>query len=270
MQPADESAPNEIRDSLTHETADAVVHETADAVVHETADAVVHETADAVVHETADAFTHETANETMKRRSAVWLPRSIVLAVLLHAALFVFAPDMTTANEHDAKNAEVYVIPPEVEIPDPPAEIIKPAKPVAGSIDISTDVTITSTSFEAWTPDTLAPPPTTGGEDVEGFRKWLPSMVAPRLLNPEEVERELARTYPAIMRDAGVGGQVNVTLWLDEDGAIVKAEVGSSSGYQSLDDAALKVVGVMKLTPAKNRGRPVRVIVTLPVLYRVR
>jgi protein TonB len=95
-------------------------------------------------------------------------------------------------------------------------------------------------------------------------------MVAPRLLNPEEVERELRRTYPAIMRDAGVGGQVDVNLWLDENGAIVKAEVGSSSGYQSLDDAALKVVGVMKLTPAQNRGMPVRVIVTLPVLYRVR
>ena len=253
MQPADESATNETRDSLTQETADAV-----------------HEVDDAVVHATPDAFTRETANERMKRRAAVWLPRSIVLAVLLHAALFVFAPDMTTANEHDAKNGEMYVIPPEVEIPDPPEEIPRPAMPVAGSIDISTDVTITSTSFEAWTPEMLAPPPATGGGDVEGFSAFVPSMVAPRLLNPEEVERELRRTYPAIMRDAGVGGQVDVNLWLDEDGAIVKAEVGSSSGYQSLDDAALKVVGVMKLTPAQNRGRPVRVIVTLPVLYRVR
>jgi TonB family protein len=246
MQPADESATNETRDSLTHETAGAVVHET------------------------ADAQTYETANETMKRRSAVWLPRSIVLAVLLHAALFAFAPDMTTANVHDARNGEMYVIPPEVEIPDPPEEIARPATPVAGSIDISTEVTITSTSFEAWTPEMLAPPPTTGGGDAEGFQDWLPSMLAPRLLNPEEVERELGRTYPSIMRDAGIGGEVVVTLWLDENGTIVKAEVGSSSGYRSLDEAALKVVGVMKLAPAQNRGRPVRVIVALPVWYRVR
>jgi TonB family protein len=243
MQPADESATSETTDALTYATS---------------------------THATSDVLGHETANETMKRRSAVWLPRSIVLAVLLHAALFVFAPDMTTANVHDAKNGDMYVIPPEVEMPDPPEEIVKPAKPVAGSIDISTEVTITSTSFEAWTPEMLAPPPATGGGDVEGFRAFVPSMVAPRPLNPEEVERELRRTYPAIMRDAGVGGQVDVNLWLDENGAIVKAEVGSSSGYQSLDDAALKVVGVMKLTPAQNRGMPVRVIVTLPVLYRVR
>jgi TonB family protein len=243
MQPADESATYETTDSLTHETSP---------------------------YETADVLGHETANETMKRRSAVWLPRSIVLAVLLHAALFVFAPDMTTANVHDAKNGDMYVIPPEVELPDPPEEIITPAMPVAGSIDISTDVTITSTSFEAWTPEMLAPPPATGGGDVEGFRAFVPSMVAPRLLNPEEVERVLRRTYPAMLRDAGVGGEVDVNLWLDENGTIVKAEVGGSSGYASLDDAALKVVGVMKLTPAQNRGMPVRVIVTLPVLYRVR
>jgi TonB family protein len=243
MQPADESATYETTDALTYATS---------------------------THATSDVLGHETANETMKRRSAVWLPRSIVLAVLLHAALFTFAPDMTTANVHDAKNGDMYVIPPEVEIPDPPEEIAKPAMPVAGSIDISTDVTITSTSFEAWTPDTLAPPPTTGGGDIEGFGKWTLSMVAPRLLNPEEVERELRRTYPAMLRDAGVGGEVDVNLWLDENGTIVKAEVGGSSGYASLDDAALKVVGVMKLTPAQNRGMPVRVIVTLPVLYRVR
>jgi len=245
MQPADESATNETRDTLTHEAAGAA-------------------------HEIAGAPMHETANETMKRRSAVWLPRSIVLAVLLHAALFTFVPDMTTANVYDAKNGDMYVIPPEVEIPDPPEEIARPAMPVAGSIDISTDVTMSSTSFEAWTPEKLAPPPTTGGGDVDGFRDWLPSMLAPRLLNPEEVERELRRTYPAILRDAGIGGEVDVTLWLDENGTIVKAEVGSSSGYESLDDAALKVVGVMKLAPAQNRSRPVRVIVTLPVLFRVR
>jgi protein TonB len=254
MQPADESATYETHDSLTHETADAGAPDTANAPVHDT----------------ARAQTYETANETMKRRSAVWLPRSIVLAVLLHAALFTFAPDMMTANEHDTKNGEMYVIPPEVEMPDPPEEIARPKMPVAGSIDISTEVTITSTSFEAWTPEMLAPPPTTGGGDVEGFRAFVPSMLAPRLLNPEEVERELRRTYPAILRDAGVSGEVDVNLWLDENGTIVKAEVGSSSGHQSLDDAALKVVGVMKLAPAQNRGRPVRVIVTLPVLYRVR
>jgi protein TonB len=165
----------------------------------------------------------------------------------------------------------MYVIPPEVDVPEPPERIAPPATPVAGSIDISNDVTIAPTSFDAWTPEMLTPPPTTGGAgDAEGFSAFVPSMVAPRLLNPEEVERELRRTYPAMLRDAGVGGEVDVNLWLDESGTIVKAEIGRSSGHQSFDEAAMKVVGVMRLAPAQNRGRPVRVIVTLPVKYNVR
>lgn len=213
---------------------------------------------------------HETANETMKRRSAVWLPRSIVLAVLLHVALFTFVPDMTTANESDAKNNEMYVIPPTVDLPEPPEQIARPAIPVVGAI-ADPDVTIPSTSADDWTPVILAPPPTTGGAgDEEGFRNFVPSMVPPRLLNQEEVERELRRTYPAILRDAGMSGEVEVNLWLDESGAIVQAEVGRSSGHPSFDEAALKVVSVMRLTPAQNRGKPVRVIVTLPVLFKAR
>jgi TonB family protein len=46
--------------------------------------------------------------------------------------------------------------------------------------------------------------------------------------------------------------------------------VSRSSGYDLFDEAALKVVGVMKLAPALNRGNAVRVIVTLPVRFTVR
>lgn len=213
---------------------------------------------------------YETANDVMKRRSAEWLPRAIVLAVLLHATLFAFAPDITTANVFDAKDGDMYVFTPNVELPEPPEVIERPMVPVAGSIDISTDITMSPTTFGEWTPEKLSPPPATRAGDAEGFEKWIPSMVAPRLLNPEEVERELGRRYPTILRDAGVGGEVHVHLWLDERGTIVKAEVGRSSGHDLFDEAALEVVSVMKLAPALNRGNAVRVIVTLPVRFTVR
>lgn len=244
----------------------------------------MHPASDSAMHE-ADGYTtssdsghttsleaagYETANDVMKRRSAEWLPRAIVLAVVLHATLFAFAPDITTANGFDAKDGEMYVIPPHVELPEPPEVIERPRVPVAGSIDISTDITMSRTTFGEWTPEQLTPPPATIAGDTEGFDLWLPSMVAPRLLNPEEVERELRRTYPTILRDAGVGGEVHVNLWLDERGTIVKAEVSRSSGHDLFDEAALEVVGVMKLAPALNRGNAVRVIVTLPVRFTVR
>ena len=40
-----------------------------------------------------------TANDLLKQRSEAWLPRSIVIAVLFHVAVFTLSPDMTTAGE---------------------------------------------------------------------------------------------------------------------------------------------------------------------------
>ncbi|MGH7449176.1 MAG: energy transducer TonB [Longimicrobiales bacterium] len=206
----------------------------------------------------------------MKRRSEAILPESIVLAVLLHVALFTFAPDITSADEYGAARQELYVVPPpETDIPDPPEAIARPAAPVP-SAGISTEVTITSTRLDDWRPEIPKPPEHIDRGAAVGFRLFVPSMVAPHLLNPDEVERELRRTYPAILREAGIGGDVDVNLWLDETGAVVKAVVGRSSGYKLLDEAALKVVDAMRLAPAQNRGLPVRVIVTLPVRFNVR
>jgi protein TonB len=95
-------------------------------------------------------------------------------------------------------------------------------------------------------------------------------MIEPRVLNQEEVERALARNYPPLLRDAGIGGQVEVQLWLDEKGGVVRAEISRTSGYEALDAAALKVVDVMRLSPALNRSQPTRVIVTIPIVFRAR
>jgi TonB family protein len=62
---------------------------------------------------------------------------------------------------------------------------------------------------------------------------------------------------------------VEVTLWLDEKGSVVKAEVSRGRGYDAFDAAALKVVDAMRLAPAQNHGNAVRVIVTVPVRFRV-
>lgn len=106
------------------------MHPASDSAKHEAADST---TADAGHTKSLDAAGYETANDVMKRRSAEWLPRAIVLAVLLHATLFAFAPDITTANVYDANDDEMYVIPPHVELPEPPDVIARPAVPVAAA-----------------------------------------------------------------------------------------------------------------------------------------
>ena len=220
------------------------------------------------MHPADASIIHRTANDELKERSRTWLPRSIVIAVLFHVAVFTLSPDMTIADEPTTPGEMDVIIPAELELPEPPAPIDRPAEPIVGSLDIDADVTISPTTPEAWLPD-LRAPERVRRDDADAFQRFTVSMVAPRLLNTEEIERELRRNYPSVLRDAGIGGVVDVNLWLDENGVVTKSEVARSSGYRLLDDAALKVVAAMRLAPALNNGTPTRVIVTLPVHFRV-
>ena len=210
-----------------------------------------------------------TANDRFKQSWDAWLPRSIVAAVVFHVAVLSLAPDMTTPVEASSDAPMDMIIPADLELPPPPPPIERPAAPIVGDIDIGSDVTIPPTTGDAWAVQPLPPPARTETGERAQFERFVRSMVAPRLLNQEEVEQELRRTYPPMLREAGIEGDVEVTLWLDENGTIVRSEVSSGSGYRSLDEAALKVVDAMRLAPAQNQGRPVRVIVAIPVRFRV-
>src|SRR5690606_15173017 len=161
------------------------------------------------------------------------------------------------------------VIPlPDIQLPEPPAPIQPPALPMI-SAEAPEQVTIPSTRFEHNPPELLPPPPNVI-EEPGGFEPLAPNMVAPRLRNPDEVERTLRRNYPPILRDAGIGGTVNAHTWLDEDGEIVRSRIGQSSGHPSLDEAALRVGEIMRIAPALDRDRAVRVIVNLPIEFKAR
>jgi TonB family protein len=217
----------------------------------------------------AEEVTPVTANDLMKQRSESWLPRALTIAVLFHVAVFTLSPDMTTAEDAAVKTDMDVIIPKKLDLPDAPPPIERPATPIVGSLDIDPHVTISSTNPDTYKMDLLPAPARLDSSARDEFKRIVPTMVAPRLLNPEEVERELRRTYPSILRDAGIGGDVDVNIWLDENGVVVKAEIGQGSGYDLLDEAALKVVDAMRLAPAQNHGVPARVIVTVPVRFRV-
>ena len=90
-----------------------------------------------------------------------------------------------------------------------------------------------------------------------------PYTVSPAMRNRAEVARALQREYPALLRDAGIGGTVTVWFFVDEDGKVIKIQVNPSSGHQALDDAAIRVAGIMEFTPALNRDKRVSVWISL-------
>lgn len=96
---------------------------------------------------------------------------------------------------------------------------------------------------------------------------FTPFTTPPRLTNQAAVNRELARNYPPLLRDAGIGGQTLLWFFIDETGRIRLTQINESSGYPALDEAAARVAASMEFAPALNRTRPVSVWVQIPVKF---
>jgi protein TonB len=94
-------------------------------------------------------------------------------------------------------------------------------------------------------------------------------MEKPELVNRTQVRRALLREYPRALQRQGVEGAVIVWFWIDEKGKVQKYEIRGSSGHQALDAAAERVIPVMKFRPAKERGKAIPVVVTLPIRFEV-
>jgi protein TonB len=213
----------------------------------------------------------ETANDRLKKTFDSWFWGSMIVATLVHFGAFVFTPEMTAEDvSFTSEELEAIVMPPEIEIPPPPQAISRPATPVIATADIDEDITIAPTTFEDNPVDDLPPPPEEIQTDIAAAPTFTPFTVAPALQNNAEVVRALTREYPTVLRDSGIGGTVTVWFFIDENGRVLQTRVDTSSGYQQLDDAALKVAEVMRFSPALNRENRVQVWVSLPITFQVR
>ena len=107
-------------------------------------------------------------------------------------------------------------------------------------------------------------------EDIDAAPTFTPYTVAPELRNRADVGRALERHYPPLLRDAGIGGTVLVWFFIDEEGRVVKTELNKTSGYEALDEAAMRVGDLMRFSPALNRDQKVPVWVALPISFQAR
>jgi len=75
--------------------------------------------------------------------------------------------------------------------------------------------------------------------------------------------------YPEAAKKAGLEGRVYVKAYIDENGNVVHSEILKSAG-SILDSAALKAVEETKFIPGKQRGKPVKVQVAIPIIFRLK
>ena len=214
---------------------------------------------------------HETANDRFKKSFNTWFWGSVLAATVVHFVMFMFWPSMTAEDVSiDSEELVAIELPPEIEIPPPPQAISRPATPVIAAADISEDITIAPTTFEDNPVEELPPPPDEEAVDISAAPTFTPYTVRPDLTNEREVQRALEREYPPILRDAGIGGTVNVHFFIDEEGMVQRTLVAQTSGHASLDEAALRVANVFRFTPALNLDKIVPVWIAIPITFQTR
>ncbi len=150
--------------------------------------------------------------------------------------------------------------------PPPPP---KPPIPIeAPTDDVLEDVEIESTELdESATVSAPPPPPVEEKEEEEEpvFFVAVEEMPEP-IGGIAAIQSKIV--YPEIAKRAGVQGRVFVKAYVDENGNVTKVELIRGIGA-GCDEAAMTAVQSVKFKPGKQRGKPVKVQVTVPVLFKL-
>ncbi|MCZ7612331.1 MAG: TonB family protein [Ignavibacteriaceae bacterium] len=75
-------------------------------------------------------------------------------------------------------------------------------------------------------------------------------------------------SYPEIAKRAGVEGKVYILAFVNENGDVTKAQILKGIGA-GCDEAARDAVLQTKFKPGKQRGVPVKVQVSIPIVFKL-
>jgi len=75
--------------------------------------------------------------------------------------------------------------------------------------------------------------------------------------------------YPAISLKAGIQGEVTVLFMVEPDGSITNVSVNKGIGKEC-DEEAARVIRLMpRWDPGRRNGKPVRVLVRMPIVFKI-
>jgi TonB family protein len=74
--------------------------------------------------------------------------------------------------------------------------------------------------------------------------------------------------YPEIAKRAGIEGKVIVKAYIDEEGNVIGTEILKGIGT-GLNEAAVSAIEKSKFTPGIKDGKPVKVQVVIPILFKL-
>ncbi|MCH8034653.1 MAG: energy transducer TonB [Bacteroidetes bacterium] len=148
--------------------------------------------------------------------------------------------------------------------PPPPP---KPPIPIeAPSDDVLEDIEIEDTEIDFEAEIEAPPPPKEEIEEEPTYFVAVEEMPAP-IGGIKSIQEKIV--YPEIAKRAGVEGKVYILAFVNEQGEVTKAQVIKGIGA-GCDEAALNAVLKTRFTPGKQRGKPVKVQVSIPIVFKLK
>lgn len=190
----------------------------------------------------------------------------LIISLALMIVAFKFFPDLQgpkvilKATQELVDVEDIDVTKQENRPPPPPKPLIPIEAPSDEALD---DVTIQSTEVDIT--KEVAPPPPKQEEDEETY--FIAVEDLPEPIGGIGAIQSLV-VYPEIARRAGVEGTVYVEAFVDESGAVTRTEIKKGIGA-GCDEAAASAVMKAKFKPGKQRGKAVKVRMSIPVRFRL-
>ena len=197
---------------------------------------------------------------------------SLIVALALLIVAFKFFPELKGSEVVSEGTQELFQVEQidqtkqENRPPPPP----KPPIPIeAPSSDVLEDIEIGDTEIDINEQvDAPPPPPKEDKKIVEEEPVYF--VAVEEMPEPiggiSEIQKKIV--YPEIAKRAGVEGKVYVLAFVDESGNVTDAKIIKGIGA-GCDEAALDAVKKTKFKPGKQRGKAVRVQVSIPVVFKL-
>jgi TonB family protein len=219
----------------------------------------------------AGAGRSDRADPELRRAWSRALPVALGLSILAHGLLLALGSLPGRASRTLPGRAGAFVLvalPPEVRVPPPPEPVGRPEPPLVNAIE--PDPVRIAAANRLLDPEPEPLPPLRLVAPEQGFRAAISKPdVPPMLENDPVLAMERARFYPEELRRAGVGGRVDLRLYVKPSGRVDDVSVVASSGHPRLDRAAVQIGRRMRFFPALSRDRKVGVWVAQTVCFVV-
>ena len=204
-----------------------------------------------------------TDNDRFKRDYSRYIGCSFLIAAAIHLVLFSFTPPFHVKpfvyKAPEVPPIELEPIDDIKDLPEPPA-VPKPVVNIVPAEDgeKGEDIEVPPNVFGSL--DGVLPPPPPVVEAPSTVSVWDEAPVLVRTVRP---------VYPELSRQAGIEGEVTLSVLVGEDGTVLDVSVIKSSVIPSMERAAVAAARQFRFLPARQGAMPVRARVAVPVTFKL-